>query len=166
AVRGSAVLGAAVREAAVRGTAPAPMPATAPVVRGDLPLLAALLRASVAAIGNDSGLTHLAVAVGVPAVVLYGATVPELGFPPPGRHRIVERLDLGCRPCSVHGGAHCPRGDHACMRGLEVERVLAALGDLVPELLDRGRGANRAGPEVTASAGTRDGAARSEGEHG
>jgi heptosyltransferase-2 len=93
-------------------------------------MLAAHLRLAAGAVGNDSGLTHLAVAVGVPAVVLFGPTVPEFGFTPAGPHRVVERSDLACRPCAVHGGSRCPRQDHACLSELEVGRVLDALATL------------------------------------
>ncbi len=102
-----------------------------PVVRGELLELAAALRAAEVCVGNDSGLTHLAVAAGTPAVVLFGATVPELGFLPAGDHRVVERRDLNCRPCAVHGGEHCPRGDHACLRGIGPEPVIAAIDALI-----------------------------------
>jgi len=101
------------------------------VVRGGLLDLAAALRAADCAVGNDSGLTHLAVAAGTPAVVLFGATVPELGFLPAGAHRVVERRDLNCRPCSLHGGARCPRGDHACLRAIGPEPVIAAIDALL-----------------------------------
>ena len=89
--------------------------------------IAATLRAADLAIGNDSGLTHLAVAAGTPALVLFGPTVPALGFLPVGSHRVVERPELGCRPCAVHGGERCPRGDHACLAEITAPSVLSIL---------------------------------------
>jgi len=94
---------------------------------GELLELAASLRAADLAIGNDSGLTHLAVAAGTPALVLFGPTVPALGFLPVGSHRVLERPELGCRPCAVHGGEHCPRGDHACLAEITAANVLSVL---------------------------------------
>ncbi len=103
------------------------------IVRGSLPVLAASIATAAAAVGNDSGLAHLAVAVDVPAVVIFGATVPELGFAPIGRHLIAERRQLGCRPCAVHGGARCPRGDLACLAALDVAAVIATLDSLLSD---------------------------------
>lgn len=99
----------------------------ATVFTGELLQLAAALRAADVAIGNDSGLTHLAVAAGTPALVLFGPTVPALGFLPVGSHCVVERPELGCRPCAVHGGERCPRGDHACLVEISALRVLTTL---------------------------------------
>jgi ADP-heptose:LPS heptosyltransferase len=102
-----------------------------PEVRGSLIELAAVIAGCDAAVGNDSGLTHVAAAAGTPAVVMFGPTVPAFGFRPAGRHRVVERLDLECRPCSVHGGRSCPRGDHACLLGIAPAAVLDALDRLI-----------------------------------
>jgi heptosyltransferase-2 len=99
-------------------------------IEGPLVALASALRHADLAVGNDSGLTHLAVAAGTPAIVLFGGTVPALGFLPVGKHALVERSALGCRPCSVHGRAHCPRGDFACLAEIAVERVRAAVDAL------------------------------------
>ncbi len=54
---------------------------------GDLLDLAALLAATRAFIGNDSGPLHLAWAVGTPTVGIYGPTDPELNAPPGPSHR-------------------------------------------------------------------------------
>jgi len=90
--------------------------------------LAAVLERAVALVGNDSGATHVAAAVGTPAVAVFGPTVPALGFAPVGdEHAIVERRDLACRPCSRHGGRRCPLGHFRCMREIDGERVLEAL---------------------------------------
>jgi heptosyltransferase-2 len=76
---------------------------------------AALLRRAAAVVANDSGLMHLATAVGTPVVALFGPTVPDLGYGPYRADAVVLERDLPCRPCSVHGGAHCPLGHHRCM---------------------------------------------------
>ncbi len=52
------------------------------VIEGlDLPQLAALLARAKAYLGNDSGVTHLAAAVGVPTVALFGPTLPDVWAP-------------------------------------------------------------------------------------
>ena len=72
------------------------------------------------AIGNDSGLTHLCRAFGIPTLVVMGPTTSEDGFWP---HGATAELPLYCRPCSRYGGNHCPIGDHYCMEKLSVEMV-------------------------------------------
>lgn len=82
-----------------------------------------LARARVA-VGNDSGLLHLASACGVPTVAVFGPTHPNDGF---ARHfsEIVQR-DLTCRPCTLHRVDRCRRGDHGCMQ-IDEGRVLRAV---------------------------------------
>lgn len=77
-------------------------------------------------VAGDTGLMHLAVAVGLPVVAIFGPTTSVDGFfdYPPGLAQAAE-LSLSCRPCSRFGGAICPIGDHACMRSLTVETILA-----------------------------------------
>ena len=53
---------------------------------------------------NDTGLMHVAAAVGTPVVALFGPTVRSFGFYPSGLgHRVIDVDNLSCRPCSVHG---------------------------------------------------------------
>ncbi len=78
-----------------------------------------------AAVGADSGLTHLSTAAGIPTVVLFGPTTAQDGFWSHGG--IPVSVPLSCRPCSRFGGQVCPMGDHACMDQLTVEQVWAAL---------------------------------------
>jgi heptosyltransferase-2 len=92
---------------------------------GDLLAIAALLARCPLAITPDSGLLHLACAVGTPAIALFGSTVPELGFAPAGEGNRVIEVALGCRPCSIHGRRRCPLGHFACMRKLDPRVVLA-----------------------------------------
>ncbi len=60
----------------------------------ELPALAALLSDSALYIGNDSGVTHLAVAVGVPTVAIFGPTDPSV-WGPRGRHVEIFRDSWG-----------------------------------------------------------------------
>jgi heptosyltransferase-2 len=77
---------------------------------------------------NDSGLLHLASGVGTPVLAIFGPTVPELGFGPPGPRDAVLGADLPCRPCSLHGTAVCPLPDrsHVCMTRIGAEDVVRA----------------------------------------
>ncbi|MCP4805651.1 MAG: glycosyltransferase family 9 protein [Proteobacteria bacterium] len=75
-------------------------------------------------VGGDTGLVHLAAAMGLPTVALFGPTHSADGFW--CHDGVVLERDLACRPCSKHGGDICPIGDHACM-DWTVDEVLAAV---------------------------------------
>lgn len=77
-------------------------------------------------ISVDTGPAHLAAALGVPTVVLFGPTSSVRWGPLGPPHRALS-LSLDCSPCSNTGGARCPRPDRdlACLKSLDVEQVLA-----------------------------------------
>jgi heptosyltransferase-2 len=100
---------------------------------GPLADLAAAAALAGGAVTNDSGLMHLAAAVGVPVVALFGSTHPGLGFAPAGPGHVVLCADLPCQPCTLHGLARCPLGHHRCMRDIDPAAVLEALARRVPE---------------------------------
>lgn len=92
---------------------------------------AAVIRNSKAFIGNDSGLMHLAEAVGVPVVALFGPTVEAFGYYPSlESSRVIER-DIPCRPCSRNGSRTCPKGTQECLTAIPVTPVAEAFTDLV-----------------------------------
>ncbi|HEY6221524.1 MAG TPA: glycosyltransferase family 9 protein [Candidatus Eisenbacteria bacterium] len=92
---------------------------------------AALAAAASAIVSNDSALLHLGPALGVPALGIFGSTIPAFGFAPQGPHDSVVEIPLGCRPCDVHGKQRCPLSHHACMERLPPELVLASLRPLL-----------------------------------
>jgi heptosyltransferase-2 len=111
-------------EGVVVGDVAAAIPGAVPVVDAPFPdVLAAVGRARVAVAG-DTGLLHLCGAAGVPLVALFGPTTSADGFW--CHDGTVLESELGCRPCSRHGGPACPVGDHRCLASLEVEAVLSA----------------------------------------
>src|SRR5712692_9074046 len=85
---------------------------------GELP---ALLSACDLFIGNDSGAMHVAAAVGLPVVGIFGPTDPQGTSPLTPRFRLVRR-PVSCSPCFLR---HCPV-DHRCMTRVEVVAVYAA----------------------------------------
>ena len=87
---------------------------------------AALLSRCRLLISNDSGLMHMATALQVPVVAVFGPTVQEFGFYPFQARAEVVSEPLPCRPCSTKGSRRCPRGHHACMQDISSARVLAA----------------------------------------
>lgn len=84
---------------------------------------AALIKHSKVIVTNDSGLMHIAVAVGTPVIAIFGPTVPEFGFYPLGDKDSVVEIELKCRPCTLHGDNFCPEGHHNCMRNISLEMV-------------------------------------------
>jgi heptosyltransferase II len=67
---------------------------------------------------NDSGPMHIASALGVPTVVVFGATDDE-ATGPTGAHSRVVRERVECSPCLLR---ECPI-DHRCMTRVEAHRV-------------------------------------------
>ncbi len=97
------------------------------VVTPSLLELARVLDSVDVAVGNDSGVLHLAAARRTPVVVLFGSTVPELGFRPFGVLHEVVQYPLPCRPCTHIGRERCPLGHFHCMKLLQPHHVLHAL---------------------------------------
>jgi len=82
-------------------------------------------------VGNDSGLMHLAEAVGVPVLALFGPTVEAFGYFPSGpSSRVLER-SLSCRPCSRNGAVPCIRGTNECLTAISVDDVQGALDTML-----------------------------------
>lgn len=101
--------------------------------RTDVMEAAAVISRALVFIGNDSGLMHLAEAVGVPVIALFGPTVEEFGYYPSlPQSKVLER-SLPCRPCSRNGRRPCPRGTQECLTGIPVDSVEEALWDLLEQ---------------------------------
>jgi 3-deoxy-D-manno-octulosonic-acid transferase len=90
---------------------------------------AALLSTSQLYLGSDTGLAHLAEAVGARSITLFGPTVPAMGFGPWREKSRAVGASLWCRPCGKDG-RFCFRLSkrHLCQSLLMPEDVLIALG--------------------------------------
>jgi ADP-heptose:LPS heptosyltransferase len=115
------------------GEPPAPEIQKHLATRGEAPLavpfreLAASASHALAIVSNDSAVLHLGPALGVPAVGIFGGTVPEFGFARQGLRDEAVEVRRWCRPCGVHGRPRCPLGHHACMRDLTPDAAYQAL---------------------------------------
>lgn len=72
-------------------------------------------------VGNDSGAMHVAGAVGVPVVAVFGSTDPEGTAPVTARQAIIQHK-VACSPCFLR---ECPI-DHRCMERVPVQEVREA----------------------------------------
>lgn len=70
---------------------------------------------------NDSGPMHVAAALGVPIVAVFGSTDHTTTHPYTDRH-VVVRHDVDCAPCMKR---QCPT-DHRCMEAVSAEDVVSA----------------------------------------
>ena len=87
--------------------------------------LAELLRQADLFISADTGPMHVAAALGVPVVALFGPKDPVLHGPYGEKTRVV-RAGVACSPCSKRA---CD--DVKCMRSITLEMVMAAVEDLL-----------------------------------
>lgn len=109
-----------------------PVPASENIVSASLPLreFLALLARCQFLVCNDSGPMHLAGAVGIPVVAIFGSTFPEWFKPPGDLHRIVTRRDIWCRPC----GDRCIHPEPYCLTLIPVDQVMKQVTELIAEL--------------------------------
>lgn len=91
--------------------------------RTDLVQAAALLSLCDAVVSNDSGLMHIAAALGKRTIGLFGSSSPKR-TPPLGDRATALWLGLDCSPCFKR---KCPLGHTDCLNRLTPDMVSAAL---------------------------------------
>ena len=88
------------------------------------------------AVSNNSGLLHVAAALGTPSIGIFGPTsAPHWAPLNPLAAMIETPHALPCRPCHK---PVCRLGHHLCMRDIAVEQVLAATRDAIAQAEQRG----------------------------
>jgi len=75
-------------------------------------------------IGNDSGISHMAAALGLPTIVIFGPTDQRV-WSPRGKKTFVVRKGVYCSPCPQERFFQCK--DFECLRGIEMREVLEGL---------------------------------------
>jgi heptosyltransferase-2 len=102
-------------------------------VGDDIDAIASILALCEVVVANDSGLMHLAGAVGAKVVALFGPTSALLGFAPKARRSVIVTRNLPCSPCSYHGNRACRLDRRACLDDIEAGEVAEAVGRLMGE---------------------------------
>ena len=85
--------------------------------------LAAVMKRCLLFVGNDNGPMHMAAAVGLPVVAIFGPTTPKIWGPWGTKHRVLYK-NWDCRTCYVSG---CHLGPQSCMAQVSVDEVMDAV---------------------------------------
>jgi heptosyltransferase-3 len=98
----------------------------APLVVKGLSLLgvASIMEGCRLYIGNDSGITHMAAALGLPAVAVFGPADPVV-WSPRGKKVVIVRADISCSPCTQEKFFQCQKLE--CLEAVSLEDVLEGL---------------------------------------
>ncbi len=89
-----------------------------------LPHIGGVLERCCVYVGNDSGITHMAAAIGVPVVTIFGPSDP-VRWTPRGRKVILIRRAVSCSPCEPETMSTCEL--RHCLLGVSVDEVFHAV---------------------------------------
>ncbi len=89
-----------------------------------------LLAAARLVVTNDTGLMHIAAALGTPLLALYGSSTPRF-TPPMSQAATIMKLDMPCSPCFERT---CPLGHFDCMNRLKPAQVHGRVAELLAEV--------------------------------
>jgi len=93
--------------------------------------MAGFMKSCALVLANDSGPMHIAAALGVPTIGIFGPTDPAKHGPYSTRSSYVSKSDLHCIICNK---LECPY-NHECMKDLSVPAVMEAVKAVVGEVL-------------------------------
>lgn len=94
---------------------------------------ARVIERSAVLLTGDTGMMHIAAALRVPVVAIFGSTHPVLGYTPHTpiggvrNSQIIQQENLSCRPCTKQGKASCPKGHFKCMNDISVDIITKAI---------------------------------------
>jgi len=87
------------------------------------------------AVANDSGLMHIAAAVGTPTIGIFGPTSPQLWGPlNPLAATVQTKTIVPCQPCHK---PVCTMNNHACMRDIPADDVAGIIQSVMAEASNR-----------------------------
>jgi ADP-heptose:LPS heptosyltransferase len=91
---------------------------------------AAIVKHAHTIITQDTGFMHIAAAFKKRIISVWGNTIPEFGMYPyqTEESKIVEVQNLYCRPCSKIGFDKCPKGHFRCMKEIDEDAIIKAIG--------------------------------------
>ncbi|MBP8724572.1 MAG: glycosyltransferase family 9 protein [Saprospiraceae bacterium] len=119
------------REVALGQTLAAQHPGKAISIAGISSLMesALVIREADMVITPDTGMMHIAAALGKPLHVVWGNTHPAFGMGPFLKGEVVKPVHhavsgLRCRPCSKLGFDRCPKGHFRCMRDQQFSKAV------------------------------------------
>ena len=88
---------------------------------------ARVIQSSKVVISGDTGMAHIAAALGKPIGLIWGNTSKDYGMSPVMKQGIelkdFEVPGLGCWPCSKLGYGDCPKGHFSCMQAQKMDEV-------------------------------------------
>lgn len=96
----------------------------------DLKELAAFLKRAALFVGNDTGPMHMAAALKVPVIAIFGRNIPGVSpvrWRPWGAGHVVFHEDPGCDPCY---DTECPN-DFRCLRAVTTDAVFKAIEEIL-----------------------------------
>lgn len=99
----------------------------------DFSVTSSLIQNALFYVGSDTGLAHLAEAVGTPALMIFGPTRPDLGFGPWSEKSVSIHSNVICSPCSKDGRI-CYRftNRYACLKKISSYQVVEQVEDKLP----------------------------------
>jgi len=106
--------------------------------KAPIPETASIFRRSSLVISADTGPMHIAAAIGVPVIAIFGRNQPGISprrWGPVNKNSVVLHKDAGCAVCLAHD---CTRG-FACLSAITVAEVLAAADKILENLGDGSR---------------------------
>jgi heptosyltransferase-2 len=120
------VLGSPAEQPLAASIVDAAGPAAHDLTSTDLRNAILALKCADACVSNDSGLVHVAAAIGTPTIGIFGPTNPWHWAPLNPLAGVIETTatDLPCRPCHK---PTCRLGHHRCMRDIPASQVLPAV---------------------------------------
>jgi len=93
------------------------------------------MAAAAVAVSNDSGLMHVAAALGTPTMGIFGPTSPHLWGPLNGLAATIQtKTAVPCQPC--HRPV-CTMNDHRCMREIPASEVAAIAERVLSEAIEK-----------------------------